>query len=126
MGKSHMQSRGSVLWRFHRKLLCLGLSVSLLVSLAQAGAQEFVSVDRTVSTPMGRMGFWKVTAKELPGYTQSDYWILFGRLGKWHFKGSALRRPIPLMPVVLFAAITGVLVATARQRKLAATSRRTW
>jgi hypothetical protein len=92
--------------------------------LERAGAnddQRLLTYDRTVETALGKFGVWEVT--ELgPSYTDREYWIFFGRLGRWHLRTSTHGKATPLFPIVVVVSMLGAVVLVARQRRSASAS----
>jgi hypothetical protein len=78
------------------KLICLMVSSLIFAPLAHAGDQRLSIQDKTVNTPVGKIGIWKITVIE-PNYTTREYRILFGRLGTWPIKGCRAGPSTPLL-----------------------------
>ena len=100
------------------KLVCLILSILVVASLPGLGDQRLLSDNKTIVTPVGKVGIWRITEIN-PSYTRHEYWVLFGRLGKWHIKDSSHGRPTALLPIIVLASIAGVLVVAAGHRRTA-------
>lgn len=100
------------------KLVCLILSILVVTSVGGIGDQRLLSDNKTIDTPVGKVGIWRITEID-PSYTSHEYWIMFGRLGKWHIKGSSRGNPTPLLPIIVLASIAGVLVVAAGHRRSA-------
>jgi hypothetical protein len=100
------------------KLVCLIVSLLIVASLDGIGDQRLPSDTRTVDTPVGKVGIWRITEID-SSYTSHEYWILFGRLGKWHIKASNHGKPTPLVPIMVLGCIAGTLAVAAGHRKTA-------
>jgi hypothetical protein len=96
------------------KLVCLIACILSLGVFASVGEDGVAMVQKTVDTPAGRFGIWKLSAVD-QGYTESDYWLLFGKLGKWHLR-TTHQGAMPLLPIALGGILIGTLAFTARQR----------
>jgi hypothetical protein len=87
-----------------------------LAPVGSTADQRLLSDNKTIDTPVGKFGFWKITRID-PSYTSSDYWILFGRLGKWHVKNSHYGRRTPLLAILVVASMAGALALAAKHRR---------
>jgi len=108
--------RVSEVMRTRAKLGSAALSVLALTVGPVVGEQRLVTSERTVNTPAGRFGLWKISEMD-GGYARNDYWLLFGRLGKWHLRTLHQGRT-SLLPVVFVSSVVVALVITAKQRNM--------
>jgi hypothetical protein len=108
---------GSTLFRTP-KLGCLIAMVWLAMSVGGISDQRLSSDSKTIDTPLGKFGFWRLTEIDAT-YTRHDSWILLGRLGKWHIRSFNRGSAPPLLPIAVLACVAGTVIVAARSRRAA-------
>ncbi len=97
------------------KLLSLIISVLFLGTCSGVGGQRVSFEDKTIKTPVGRLGIWKITTGE-PGYASREYRVFFGKAGSWRIKGADLGRQAPVLTIFVLACMAGAVAVEAQRR----------
>ena len=96
------------------KLVCLILCAAAFGVCDARADQQLATSQKTFHTPAGNFGIWKISVTDSSS-TRNDYWLLFGRLGKWHVS-TTQHKPASLLPIVFVTCAAGALVFTAKHR----------